>query len=351
MPGLRVPTLGSAASRPVGVIAVACCLAAGCESIVGPEPVIHQADLTAGPAETIPWEALGTAGRLVFERASDTAAVYVLDAAERESWGLSGFLADAPAISPDGGTVAFTSLIYDPARPDGFWDLWKVDVRGGLATRLTSHAGLDRSPAWGADGLALFYYTVEVNQVIVRRLAMAGTGEDMVLGGFPGSAEGPPAVRSGDAPILAGYHCPPSVPCAGGLITIGPDGVPVMLTENPGTARIASPVWSPDGTLLAYLEVVFSEPEFSPVATRVVVVGPEGSRRVLAELQAAEEVTGQWAGSNVHSLAWSPDGTRIAFNHYDGPLQGSVWVVTLEGLALTRVTNGKGTDRSLSWSR
>ena len=338
-------------SGRVSVIAAACCLAAGCESVAGPEREILDADLTAGPAEPVPWEAIGTGGRLVFERTSGEATVYVLDAASRESWGLSGFRFDAPAISPDGGTVAFTSVIYDPATPDAFWDLWKVDVRGGLATRLTSHAGLERSPAWGVDGLALFYYMVDINQVILRRLDVPGPGEDAILGTFPGSAEGPPAVRSGDSPILAGYHCPDSGPCAGGLITIGPDGSPVTLIADPGTSRLASPVWSPDGTLLAFLEIVQREPGFSPAATRVVVLEADGSRRVLADLDAAEEVTTQWAGTNIHSLAWSPDGTRIAFNHYDGPLQASVWVVTLEDLALTRVTNGKGTDRSLTWSR
>ena len=51
-------------------------------------------------------------------------------------------LAESPALSPDGKTVAFA---YDR-------DVWTVPVEGGVATRLTVHPGNDGSPAFSPDG-------------------------------------------------------------------------------------------------------------------------------------------------------------------------------------------------------
>ena len=50
-----------------------------------------------------------------------------------------------PAIH--GNTIVFTS--------EG--DLWTVDAAGGAARRLTSHAGMETSPAISRDGLTLAF--------------------------------------------------------------------------------------------------------------------------------------------------------------------------------------------------
>ncbi|MDX2438215.1 MAG: S41 family peptidase [Acidobacteriota bacterium] len=47
-----------------------------------------------------------------------------------------------PAISPDGGTVAFSYR----------GDLWSVPASGGRSTQLTVHAGHDFMPVWSPDG-------------------------------------------------------------------------------------------------------------------------------------------------------------------------------------------------------
>ena len=56
-------------------------------------------------------------------------------------------LAQAPALSPDGKTLAFS------------WcdDLWTVPTEGGAATRLTSHASADTAPAFSPDGKTLAF--------------------------------------------------------------------------------------------------------------------------------------------------------------------------------------------------
>ena len=51
-------------------------------------------------------------------------------------------LADKPALSPDGRTLAF----------DWNGDIWRVPVEGGKATVLTRHPGKDLSPSFSPDG-------------------------------------------------------------------------------------------------------------------------------------------------------------------------------------------------------
>ena len=54
----------------------------------------------------------------------------------------------AAAISPDGGTVAFSYR----------GDLWSVAATGGTATPLTVHAAYDTAPVWSPDGRSLGFF-------------------------------------------------------------------------------------------------------------------------------------------------------------------------------------------------
>ena len=57
----------------------------------------------------------------------------------------------APALSPDGGLIAYSS------DESGNADIWIVDVRGGNAIRLTDDPASDTDPAWFPDGSALAF--------------------------------------------------------------------------------------------------------------------------------------------------------------------------------------------------
>ena len=57
----------------------------------------------------------------------------------------------APALSPDGGLIAYSS------DESGNADIWLVDARGGNAIRLTDDPASDTDPAWFPDGSALAF--------------------------------------------------------------------------------------------------------------------------------------------------------------------------------------------------
>ena len=55
-------------------------------------------------------------------------------------------------------------------------------------------------------------------------------------------------------------------------------------------------------------------------------------------------------GHNHLSLAWSPDGSRLAFNVFAGGLASHIHVVGVDGTGLVQVTTRDGAhDHSLTW--
>lgn len=93
-------------------------------------------------------------------------------------WGLT--------LSPDGRRIALTLLTELGT------DIWIKQLPGGPATRLTQHAGIDRSPAWTADGRRITFVsdrpiaagsTAKANAFHVWEQPADGTGEPKLLWG------------------------------------------------------------------------------------------------------------------------------------------------------------------------
>lgn len=74
---------------------------------------------------------------------------------------------DAPAWSPTGGKIAFTSV------RSGASQVYVVSSGGGAAAVVTSESGGAFEPAWSADGREI-YYIAAVPDYALRRVAAAG---------------------------------------------------------------------------------------------------------------------------------------------------------------------------------
>jgi dipeptidyl aminopeptidase/acylaminoacyl peptidase len=68
---------------------------------------------------------------------------------------------DAPAWSPDGSTLAFTSYREPDADLATRADLWTVPATGGEPRKLTASDGRASNPAWSPDGTTLAYFFSE----------------------------------------------------------------------------------------------------------------------------------------------------------------------------------------------
>lgn len=113
---------------------------------------------------------------------------------------------------------------------------------------------------------------------------------------------------------------------------INPDGTGEIAFAS--TGHDAYPVWSPDGTLIAYTHHLNRGP------VRVVNADGTGAHSITDGYTSALPVT------------WSPDGRRIAFVVYPGAGAGSdgIFVVNVDGSGLTRITGAGGGVSRLAWS-
>ncbi|HEX9412726.1 MAG TPA: hypothetical protein VF916_04425, partial [Ktedonobacterales bacterium] len=106
-----------------------------------------------------------------------------------------------------------------------------------------------------------------------------------------------------------------------------------------GQAILAGLAWSPDGTQLAYL----SDPTATGQATLGVVRADGGSPAVTLSV----------AGATASLAVWSPDGQRLAFVQTDAAGQRSVWDANVSAQQLLRLgaagRDASATVRSLAW--
>jgi Tol biopolymer transport system component len=74
----------------------------------------------------------------------------------------------APAWSPDGGTIAFSST------RTGRSEIFTVPASGGSAVQVTNEVGGAFNPAWSGDGGSI-YYTATVGVLHVRRVKLSSS--------------------------------------------------------------------------------------------------------------------------------------------------------------------------------
>ncbi len=79
-----------------------------------------------------------------------------------------------PAVSPDGRHVAFTVSALDLEGNRRRTDVWLVDADGTNLRRLTNHPASDLSPAWSADGRAVWFLSNRSGSMQVWRVPVGG---------------------------------------------------------------------------------------------------------------------------------------------------------------------------------
>ena len=172
-------------------------------------------------------------------------------------------------ISPDGKTIISAAWCTDDTLANINYPgshIWKISTDGTEQTKLTGIDGpyVDQSPSWSPNGKEVAFLRTKLNQ--------------------------PPLNMFGESSIY-------TVSSSGGS--------PKLLLSESGK-WLWSPLWSPDGKMIAYLTQEKDAPAIKALNVINVVTGKS---RVVCEVPAVH---------NNIELAWSPDSKRIAFNEKTG---------------------------------
>lgn len=190
--------------------------------------------------------------------------------------------------SPDGRTLAFTRAIFHGHSTDPTnIELWLMSTDGGSARRLTRESvesvggqpgAQDGFASWSPDGKRLVFTHWDharlrgLDQFAVDTIKLDGTDLRQVT---PNDIQAGEPVWSPDGTLIAFQSPPDPEGVAKNLYTIHPDGTGMTsLTSNLDVTDSDHPTWSPDSSQIAFSHV----PPGSATGADLYVVNRDGSR-------------------------------------------------------------------------
>jgi Tol biopolymer transport system component/serine/threonine protein kinase len=216
-----------------------------------------------------------------------------------------------PALSPDGGRVAYAS---DEA---GNLDVYVIDARGGTPLRLTDHEASDDSPAWFPDGSEIAYVSTRDGTPSIWKVGQMGGGSTLLV---PHAID--PAVSPDGARIAFAAFDSSGIFLRIGVREIGEPGAIALLTGPEDGFWVGAPTWSPDGDTICY----------SDRTDLWLVDRAGGPPRRLTE-----------QGNADRDPVWSPSGRYVYFSSHRTGAE-ALWRVDVRTRRLERLTSGAASE-------
>ncbi len=263
-----------------------------------------------------------------------------------------------PRISPDGATVAYVANRVDREANAYGSAIWLAALDGSSEPRqLTSGLKCDAEPRWSPDGSMLAFVSNRDDKVAQLYVMPVSGGEPRKLTSLKEDVT--QAVWAPDGSMLAfvarvrdaAYdeedekrrrprritrlqykleHVGWTADRPQHLFAVMVDGSdePAQLTA--GDFEDSSPAWSPDGATIAFISARHDDWDTELVTDAYLIDAPARGDRFGREHGAGEPRTEQTndrqprrltrGGGQIHRIAWSPDGRRIAVLFYPATL-------------------------------
>ena len=259
----------------------------------------------------------GQNGKLAFERTE----LYTVnpDASALTPISPENWRAREPAWSADGSQIAFQYFPGGGDAPPG-WGIWVMSHDGTNGRQITrdaqSVAGNDNYPTWSPDGTKIAF--VRDSDLFVMNAD--GTGVTNLTSTFTSGVLDPDWSPRGDLIAFS---------AGSDIYVMGPTGTPAPQRLTLAVGNQNYPSWSPDGSAIAYA-----------LLGGVGRVNADGSNEVVLASGLRE----------VWDVAWSPDGTRIAFINDPGTnpaVQEELYMMNADGTGVAPV--GVDTSINLDW--
>jgi Tol biopolymer transport system component len=245
------------------------------------------------------------------------------------------FAAPASASYPgDNGRLAFG------ARVAGNTDIYSVLPNGHDLRRLTASPAFDACPAYSADGQRIAFCSSRSGAFEIWTMSAKGADQRQ-LTSLAGSATFPDFSPDGSTVAFGGHDATATsdeiyvVPASGG----SPQALTTCSDIGPSCFN-DYPVWSPDGTKIAFIHADRTDAGGRPVNEQVWVMEANGSNPTQLTFDAV---------SHDQVPDWSPDGSAIAYEDGD-PGSGRIFIMNADGSGQHPVSSGPGNDFGPAWS-
>jgi Tol biopolymer transport system component len=233
-------------------------------------------------------------------------------------------------------------------------DIYVMNADGSGLREIADDPALDREPVWSPDGSKIAFTRGtfgDANSYDIYIANAAGTREAIRITDQPGNESDPNWSPDGSKLLYVSTADTPTFPNPGGdaeIYVMNPDGTGISrLTDN--TANDSTPDWSPDGK-----EIVFDSNRDGKRAIYKMNADGSGQAKVEYQLPCVYDPDPDAGGCVGHSApVWSPDGTKIAFlvNIYSsGYSWALVYTMNPDGTGVSEVPYASFTGLTFDWA-